>query len=108
MFSGVYYLKQPEDGGNLLVYNPLMNVHGYLTKNPRGKYPGISQGATIKSREGEIIIFPSWLEHSTEPNKSDEDRIAISFNLTLEPYNGLGPIGPNKSETYHDQEPNQV
>jgi len=30
-----------------------------------------------------LIIFPAYLDHSVEMNKSDEDRISISFNIML-------------------------
>ena len=29
-----------------------------------------------------LVLFPSWLEHSVEPNeKATKDRISISFNI---------------------------
>jgi hypothetical protein len=27
-----------------------------------------------------MYVFPSWLKHSVQPNKTDKDRISISFN----------------------------
>ena len=37
---------------------------------------------TICPREGELLIFPSYLYHQTIPHQSDEDRISIAFDLT--------------------------
>ena len=37
----------------------------------------------IKPEEGKLLLFPSYLHHSVEENLSDEDRIAISFNLDI-------------------------
>jgi hypothetical protein len=34
--------------------------------------------------EGQIILFPSYLEHFVLPNRSAGDRISMSFDLTLE------------------------
>ena len=34
------------------------------------------------------FIFPSSLYHHVEPNKSDEDRISVSFNINLVPKEG--------------------
>ena len=31
--------------------------------------------------EGEILIFPSSLEHEVMKNESNEDRISYSFNM---------------------------
>ena len=39
--------------------------------------------AQIKVLEGDLLIFPSYLPHYVEPNKSDEDRIVISFNIDI-------------------------
>jgi hypothetical protein len=30
---------------------------------------------------GRVIIFPSWISHSVEPNQSSTDRISISFDF---------------------------
>ena len=36
---------------------------------------------SIPSRNNELILFPSWLEHSVNSNeKATTDRISISFN----------------------------
>ena len=37
----------------------------------------------INPREGDLLLFPSQLEHSSFPNAINEDRVAISFNYTL-------------------------
>ena len=31
--------------------------------------------------EGDLLLFPSYLPHKVESNKSSEDRIVISFNI---------------------------
>ena len=33
--------------------------------------------------EGRMLIFPSHLQHHVKENKSDEDRISVSFNIQL-------------------------
>ena len=35
----------------------------------------------VRVRDGTLLLFPSWLEHSVDANRSDEERISISFNL---------------------------
>ena len=37
--------------------------------------------ANIEPVVGRIIMFPAWLWHSVEPNKSNELRISVSFNF---------------------------
>ena len=34
-------------------------------------------------REGSMLIFPAHLVHRVEENKSEKDRISISFNIDL-------------------------
>jgi uncharacterized protein (TIGR02466 family) len=35
----------------------------------------------VKPAVGKLLLFPGWLEHSVEKNKTDDIRISISFNL---------------------------
>jgi len=32
---------------------------------------------------GRMIMFPSWMWHKVEPNKSNDIRISVSFNFIL-------------------------
>ena len=45
----------------------------------------------MRPEEGRIYIFPGWLEHGVEENKSDQDRVSISFNVLAIPQGS--PIG---------------
>ena len=38
---------------------------------------------TFSPRSGMMLIFPSWLDHIVGQNKTDEIRVAISFNIDL-------------------------
>jgi hypothetical protein len=29
------------------------------------------------------VLFPAWLEHRVEASKNDQERISVSFNLSL-------------------------
>jgi ectoine hydroxylase-related dioxygenase (phytanoyl-CoA dioxygenase family) len=39
---------------------------------------------TVGCETGKLLLFPSWLEHSTDQNKT-ENRITLSFNTTYLP-----------------------
>lgn len=79
--SGVYYVKVPENSGNLKLYDPrghwVTQMFDYIHFRD-----GISF-ETIIPQEDMIILFPSWLEHEVEPNESDEERISIAFNIFI-------------------------
>jgi ectoine hydroxylase-related dioxygenase (phytanoyl-CoA dioxygenase family) len=34
-------------------------------------------------KDGDIILFPAWLQHSTMENATDEERISIAFNINF-------------------------
>ena len=80
--SGVYYASTPENSGNVLMYNnPMMQFinESYLDVNNKNTYNCIE----YKPFNGRVIIFPSWLPHSVQPNNSKEDRISIAFNFNI-------------------------
>tara|TARA_R100000152_G_C6741501_1_gene165291 strand:- start:30 stop:1043 length:1014 start_codon:yes stop_codon:yes gene_type:complete len=49
----------------------------------------------LPMKMGELIMFPSNLSHSVQPNQSDEERISLSFNTWCK-----GNLGDKKSLTY--------
>ena len=75
LLSGVFYLKTPKDSGRLILSNPAVRSQSHLIR-PKD-FP-------CEPEPLSLIIFPTWLEHYVEPNKSEEDRISISFNIGLE------------------------
>ena len=46
-------------------------------------------------KSAELILFPSHLEHSVPENKSDMERISLSFNTFSD-----GILGKEKNLTY--------
>jgi uncharacterized protein (TIGR02466 family) len=76
--SGCYYIKKPPLAGNLVIYDPRKGSQ--CSREPEHLARGSIQ--VIKGQEGDIILFPGWLEHSVEPNRDKEDRISIAFNAS--------------------------
>jgi uncharacterized protein (TIGR02466 family) len=77
--SGVYYVKTPNNCGNIEFQNPSMDL---MTSMKVKKYNAFnSSSIVVPSEEGTMYIFPSWLPHKVHPNLSNEERISISFNL---------------------------
>jgi uncharacterized protein (TIGR02466 family) len=85
VFSGVFYLKAPEESGKLVLQNPAINRmwSGCALASQKNEFTG--ESIRIEPIEGNIILFPSYLPHSVETNNHDEARIAISFNLIALP-----------------------
>ena len=84
--SGVMWIKSPKDCGVISFDNP--NGHQSYTEinsyNEEFKDQFFVHHAYwLPPIEGRMIIFPSHLQHEVEENKSNEDRISVSFNVTL-------------------------
>ena len=85
-FSGVLWLKVPEKSGKIKFENPQghtghSQISAYIQelKDQTAFYPGM----VFNPRVGRMITFPSCLRHEVEVNESNEDRIAISYNIHI-------------------------
>jgi uncharacterized protein (TIGR02466 family) len=78
--SGVYYLGVPADSGEIVFRDPRPGAN----QAPYRLFKDDGDSEFFTPSEGLIILFPSYLEHFVLPNRSDDDRISMSFNLTLE------------------------
>ena len=80
--SAAYYVKAPKDSGDIIFYEP--NDAKSIRYPEVEKYTRYS-GTTVnfEPEEGKLLIFPSYLYHSVKANKSNEDRIVISFNVEI-------------------------
>jgi uncharacterized protein (TIGR02466 family) len=81
--SAAYYVSAHEKCGDIVFYDPRpAPVHNH----PRSKIPNNLNATvnSIKPEPGMLVLFPSYLEHSVNPNLSEKKRIVISFNLSLE------------------------
>jgi len=76
--SGVFYVKCPEGSGNIRFFDPRPHIQSapdmmYYNEGNNYMYFGAIPNT--------LIMFPGWLEHEVEVNKSTEERISISFNI---------------------------
>ena len=82
--SGVYYVAAPpvalnadSDGGKIIFHDPRprANMNQLLTQiTQRQETP----------MPGDVILFPSWLDHSVAPFAGEGERICIAFNVRLD------------------------
>ena len=84
LFSGAYYVKAQSNSGRLSLMDPRPGVQQVMPTRKPGKLPRELWRETYYSPvPGRIIIFPSWMWHKVEPNKSNDIRISVSFNFIL-------------------------
>ena len=80
--SAAYYLKAPENCGDIHFYDPREQN---IIRTPIIKETNKLnlQVINIMPKEGLLVLFPSYLYHSVGINKSNEERIVLSFNINL-------------------------
>jgi len=85
VLSGVFYLSVPKGSGKLCIANPGISRmwKGLELVDFKNQYTG--ESLRMEPEEGAIILFPSYVPHSVEPNEHDEERISISFNIIALP-----------------------
>ena len=76
-WSGVYYVHfDPNEHKATNFYHPNETLLATA---------GVTQNTLVPwVQEGDMIIFPSWLEHAAPMNKSSVKRSTISFNFFIE------------------------
>ncbi len=70
------YIKCPPNSGNIEFKDPL-EYHKHI-------YPVIPELSFYKEvpcQTNDVIIFPGWLRHRTQPNLTDQERIVMTFNI---------------------------
>ena len=84
-WSFVYYIKVQEKSGDLVFEDPRIRRTMQTQAIFKKDYYSLASAATISltPQVGDLIIFPSYLEHFVEPNLSEEPRISISGNIIL-------------------------
>lgn len=80
-YSGVFYLQCPPGSQRLLFVDP-------RSQASVSRLLGSSQTWALSPQEGDLLIWPSWLQHQTVSwSRQDfaEPRICVSWNCCAEP-----------------------
>lgn len=77
IWSGVFFLKVSEDTPPISFKRGNLSAFSWNHTVPNQFNNDIFH---LKPELGDLIIFPSTLEHWVEPNQSKNDRVTISFN----------------------------
>jgi uncharacterized protein (TIGR02466 family) len=80
--SAAYYVKAPKDCGKFTIENPhSISKHNYPASDRKTEFN--SKLEKLEIEEGDLLLFPAYLPHGVEENKSNKDRIVISFNIII-------------------------
>jgi uncharacterized protein (TIGR02466 family) len=80
LLTAVYYVQTNEHSGDIIFYGSAER-HYLAASFTNENNPFTSTRIHYTPTTGTIYVFPSWLMHSVNPNKSTNDRISISFNF---------------------------
>lgn len=92
-YSGVFYLKAPEGSGKLSISNIAVNKiwQGLSLVDTKNQFT--AKSIKINPVDGQLLLWPSYIPHSVEPNAHDEERISISFTAICLPKGTIIPPG---------------
>jgi len=81
--SGTYYIT---DGSNLMFRHPLKYINEFFWRENilEGFSTTNSTTQTFSPKPNTLLLFPPWIDHKVEINKTDEERISIAFNTMLQ------------------------
>ena len=80
--SGAYYVRAPKNSGDIVFYDP-RPAPVYFHPNAKGPNLLNAQVNSVNPKEGMLVLFPSYLDHSVNQNLSNKERIVISFNIRI-------------------------
>jgi len=77
------YNLQTEGTGNLVFRNPANLLNDCNQKSP------FIRNYKIEPKDGDLLIWPAWVPHYVEENKSNKQRINIATNIKLVDKNAI-------------------
>ena len=88
LWSGVYYVKAPKNSCHLKINDPRSVAAMSRPKQKPGGAPSrLWRETHYEPIAGRLIMFPAWLDHCVDPNKSKDIRISVSFNFMQKSFN---------------------
>ena len=78
--SGVYYLHTHPGADRINFHDPRRQA-GVIRPPVVELTAENTDQVVVSVRNGSLLMFPSYLEHSVDANPSEQERISISFNL---------------------------
>ncbi|MCD4525039.1 putative 2OG-Fe(II) oxygenase [Nocardioides sp. cx-173] len=76
--AAIYYAAFPAGSRAVVVHDPRSNLDYF---NPGVTFADEGIGVELPVRQGSLVMFPGWLQHSVPVHEVDQRRIAVSYNL---------------------------
>lgn len=78
--SGVYYVCLAPGADTINFHDPRRQT-GVIRPPVVELTADNTDQVVVRVREGTLLLFPSWLEHSVDANPNEEERVSLSFNV---------------------------
>jgi len=83
--SGVYYVQTQQGADTINFLDPRPQTA--IIRPPITELTAENTEQVVVSvKDGMLLTFPAWLQHSVDPNRSDRARISIGFNIMFPAY----------------------
>lgn len=79
IISATYHYKTNEEDGEIVFKNPI--PFASLGLFPASMIGACKEQVGVRPKEGQLIMFPGWLEHKVIENPTDHRRISIAANF---------------------------
>jgi uncharacterized protein (TIGR02466 family) len=86
--SGTYYVATRAGADTINFHDPRSQT-GIIRPPVTRLVAANADQAVVAVSDGTLLLFPSWLQHSVDPNASAGNRISVSFNLMFTAYGEL-------------------
>ncbi len=87
LLSGVYYVATDKGADVITFLDPRPQVLQVLPRFDAATSENLTD-ITQSTPEGRLLLFPGWLVHGVPANRSNRERVSISFNLMPESWGG--------------------
>ena len=83
--SGVYYLRTHPDANTINFLDPRPQA-GIIRPPVTALTAENTEQVVVRVQDGTLLMFPAWLEHSVDPNRSGRTRVSMGFNIMFTTY----------------------
>ena len=78
--SGAYYVQVQEGADSINFFDPKPQA-GVIRPAATQPTAENTEVAMVRVKTGSLLLFPAWLQHAVDVNRSNRARISLSFNL---------------------------
>ena len=78
--SGAYYVQVQEGADSINFFDPKPQA-GVIRPAATEPTAENTEVAMVRVKTGSLLLFPAWLQHAVDVNRSNRARVSLSFNL---------------------------